>query len=53
MRPLRQDQPDPAGAGDTVLVHAGAGGVGLILTQWAHLLGALAIDSAIGLPTLL
>lgn len=29
----------PVQAGDTVLVHAGAGGVGLILTQWAHLLG--------------
>ena len=26
----------PVQAGDTVLVHAGAGGVGLILTQWAH-----------------
>jgi NADPH:quinone reductase len=26
--------------GDTVLVHAGAGGVGLILTQWATVLGA-------------
>jgi NADPH:quinone reductase len=30
----------PVQAGDAVLVHAGAGGVGLILTQWAHLLGA-------------
>jgi NADPH2:quinone reductase len=27
-------------AGDMVLVHAGAGGVGLILTQWATSLGA-------------
>lgn len=32
-------------AGDTVLVHAGAGGVGLILTQWAHLLGARVITT--------
>ncbi|SPM37146.1 NADPH:quinone reductase or related Zn-dependent oxidoreductase [Mycobacterium rhizamassiliense] len=31
--------------GDTVLVHAGAGGVGLILTQWAHLLGARVITT--------
>lgn len=29
----------PAKAGDAVLVHAGAGGVGLILTQWATSLG--------------
>jgi NADPH2:quinone reductase len=29
----------PVQSGDTVLVHAGAGGVGLILTQWARLLG--------------
>ena len=29
----------PAQSGDAVLVHAGAGGVGLILTQWARLLG--------------
>lgn len=35
----------PAQAGDTVLVHAGAGGVGLILTQWAHLLGARVITT--------
>jgi NADPH:quinone reductase len=27
-------------AGDTILVHAAAGGVGLILFQWAHHLGA-------------
>lgn len=32
-------------AGDTVLVHAGAGGVGLILTQWAHLLGVRVITT--------
>ena len=30
----------PVQQGDTVLVHAGAGGVGLILTQWATSLGA-------------
>jgi NADPH2:quinone reductase len=30
----------PVQSGDAVLVHAGAGGVGLILTQWARLLGA-------------
>jgi NADPH:quinone reductase len=33
----------PVQAGDTVLVHAGAGGVGLILTQWATNLGARVI----------
>ncbi|GAA4535236.1 quinone oxidoreductase family protein [Mycobacterium paraffinicum] len=35
----------PVQAGDTILVHAGAGGVGLILTQWAHLLGARVITT--------
>jgi NADPH2:quinone reductase len=35
----------PVQSGDTVLVHAGAGGVGLILTQWAHLLGARVITT--------
>lgn len=35
----------PVQAGDTVLVHAGAGGVGLILTQWAHRLGARVITT--------
>lgn len=35
----------PVQAGDTVLVHAGAGGVGLILTQWAHLLGVRVIST--------
>ena len=30
----------PVQPGDTVLVHAGAGGVGLIVTQWATSLGA-------------
>jgi NADPH:quinone reductase len=34
-------QPD-----DTVLLHAGAGGVGLILTQWATALGARVITTA-------
>src|ERR1700758_4832289 len=34
-------QPD-----DTVLLHAGTGGVGLILTQWATSLGAWAITTA-------
>jgi NADPH:quinone reductase len=35
----------PVQSGDTVLVHAGAGGVGLILTQWATLLGARVITT--------
>jgi NADPH:quinone reductase len=35
----------PVQAGDAVLVHAGAGGVGLILTQWAHLLGVRVITT--------
>jgi NADPH:quinone reductase len=35
----------PVQSGDTVLVHAGAGGVGLILTQWAKLLGARVITT--------
>ncbi|OBA58954.1 NADPH:quinone reductase [Mycobacterium sp. 1100029.7] len=35
----------PVQAGDAVLVHAGAGGVGLILTQWAHLLGGRVITT--------
>jgi NADPH:quinone reductase len=35
----------PVQTGDAVLVHAGAGGVGLILTQWAHLLGARVITT--------
>lgn len=30
----------PVGAGDTILVHAAAGGVGSILCQWANHLGA-------------
>ena len=35
----------PVQEGDTVLVHAGAGGVGLILTQWATTLGARVITT--------
>ncbi|MGO9351349.1 MAG: quinone oxidoreductase family protein [Mycobacterium sp.] len=35
----------PVQSGDTVVVHAGAGGVGLILTQWASLLGARVITT--------
>jgi len=33
-------------AGDTILVHAAAGGVGLIMCQWARLLGATVIGTA-------
>ena len=33
------------GPGDTVLIHAAAGGVGLILTQWAKHLGATVIGT--------
>lgn len=35
----------PVQAGDSLLVHAGAGGVGLILTQWATSLGASVITT--------
>ena len=35
----------PLGPGDTVLLHAAAGGVGLILTQWATLLGIRVIGT--------
>lgn len=38
----------PVVAGDTVLVHAAAGGVGLILGQWLRALGATAIGTAGG-----
>jgi NADPH:quinone reductase len=38
----------PVQPGDTVLVHAAAGGVGLILGQWLHSLGAHAIGTAGG-----
>lgn len=33
----------PVGPGDTIVVHAAAGGVGLILSQWANHLGARVI----------
>lgn len=36
----------PVKAGDTVLVHAAAGGVGLILCQWAKHLGARVLGTA-------
>lgn len=36
----------PAQPRDTLLVHAGAGGVGLLLTQWATSLGARVITTA-------
>lgn len=36
----------PVQLGDRLLVHAGAGGVGLILTQWATSLGARVITTA-------
>lgn len=32
-------------AGDTILIHAAAGGVGLIVCQWAHALGATVIGT--------
>lgn len=35
----------PVQPGETVLIHAGAGGVGLILTQWAASLGATVITT--------
>lgn len=35
----------PVTAGDTILVHAAAGGVGLILCQWAKHLGATVIGT--------
>ena len=35
----------PLKAGDTALVHAGAGGVGLLLTQIAHRIGARVITT--------
>lgn len=39
----------PVGPGSTVLVHAAAGGLGLILTQWAKRLGATVIGT-VGSP---
>jgi NADPH2:quinone reductase len=35
----------PLSAGDTVLVHAAAGGLGLVLSQWAHSLGARVVGT--------
>lgn len=35
----------PVKAGDTILIHAAAGGVGLIVCQWARLLGATVIGT--------
>jgi NADPH2:quinone reductase len=35
----------PVKAGDTILIHAAAGGVGLILCQWAKALGATVIGT--------
>jgi NADPH:quinone reductase len=35
----------PVNVGDTVLVHAAAGGVGLLMGQWLKLLGALSIGT--------
>jgi NADPH2:quinone reductase len=35
----------PVAAGDTILVHAAAGGVGLIMCQWAKALGATIIGT--------
>ena len=35
----------PLSAGDTILIHAAAGGVGLILCQWASALGATVIGT--------
>jgi NADPH2:quinone reductase len=39
----------PVKAGDSILVHAAAGGVGLILSQWANHLGATVIGT-VGSP---
>lgn len=39
----------PVNAGDTIVVHAAAGGVGLILCQWAAYLGATVIGT-VGSP---
>lgn len=39
----------PVKAGDTILVHAAAGGVGLLLCQWAKHLGATVLGS-VGTP---
>lgn len=39
----------PVKAGDTILIHAAAGGVGLIAGQWAKAIGATVIGTAGGL----
>ncbi len=39
----------PVGPGTTVLIHAAAGGVGLIVCQWARHLGATVIGT-VGSP---
>jgi len=39
----------PVRAGETILVHAAAGGVGSIVAQWAHALGAVVIGT-VGSP---
>jgi len=41
----------PVKAGDTVLVHAAAGGVGLLLGQWLKVMGATAIGT-VGSPAI-
>ena len=33
------------GAGETILIHAAAGGVGLLMCQWAQYLGATVIGT--------
>lgn len=38
----------PVGPGDVVLIHAAAGGLGLVLTQWAKSLGATVIGTVGG-----
>ena len=40
----------PAGPGDTILVHAAAGGVGRLLVQWAARLGVRVIGTAGSAP---
>ncbi len=39
----------PVSAGDTILIHAAAGGVGTLMCQWAHHLGATVIGT-VGSP---
>jgi NADPH2:quinone reductase len=40
----------PVRAGQTILIHAAAGGVGQILVQWAKAIGATVIATAGGVP---